>query len=92
MKHISKVIDDILNKLRIRNERALALPDMAISLLESAIEDGESPDEQAMKNIHAIVHLDGFPEDKKYRILALLAQLHRREPQLASQNTSEETA
>ena len=89
MTHISQLIGRLIERLRLQNEYADALPDLAVSLLESAIEEGDYLDERTMGSIHEMVHWEGFPEDKKWKILALLAQIHRR-PTVEAYNPTRE--
>jgi hypothetical protein len=79
MNPIALVVEELLKNIQARYQIAQAIPDLAISLLESSIDDGDMPSEQAMRNIHHMIHWDGFPEEKKYQILGLLAKLHRGE-------------
>ena len=72
MTHISAAVRLLLWELSQRMDHAEALPDLAVSLLQSYLDDGEIPEQVVINNIEHMIRQDGFPQDKKKEIMSLL--------------------
>ena len=75
--HLKEIVENLLAELKLKNDHAQALPDMAISLLESYVTDDQIPESLVVHHIMDLTAQDGFPPDKKEKIDKLLKELSR---------------
>lgn len=72
---IKNIVQELLYEIKAQHDHAQALPDMAISLLESSIEENIFPEPSVLENIGRLILQDGFPKDKYEKIEKLLIQI-----------------